>query len=381
MTYRLGATPLGNLAYAYDALGQRTNITGSLAPNTLPGAITNATNDLANRVTNWNGTNIVYDLNGNILNDGTRTYTWDARNRLTSIAGPVNASFQYDPFGRRIRKTIATTTTGYLYDGPNPVQELNGATPIANLITGLNIDERFRRTDGLGSRDFLTDALGSTLALADSAGTLRTRYTYDPYGNTTQTGQANSNPFQYTGREQDGTGLYFYRARYYSPPFQRFVSSDPIGLRGGLNTYSYVNNNPLRFMDPLGLARKGTWVELKAEAIGPTGGYGAALLDGTNDVVEVSAFITGKWTGTVKCTEDDECADGKQKDLGTVEMPAREAPGLNIGPLPMPLVDYQNNDTWKDTMKKGWENHPSTKAFLQQMRNSYDPTYLCDSLP
>lgn len=58
---------------------------------------------------------------------------------------------------------------------------------------------------------------------------------------------------QYPGREHDATGLYDYRARYYHPQWQRFISSDPIGLEGGLNTYSYVFNRPTVLTDPFGL--------------------------------------------------------------------------------------------------------------------------------
>ena len=91
-------------------------------------------------------------------------------------------------------------------DGLNPVQEKNGATVTANLLTGLGIDEFFQRTDGVGSRGLLTDALGSTVALGDSTGTLQTQYTYEPFGYVSQTGQANSSSYKYTGREDDGSG-------------------------------------------------------------------------------------------------------------------------------------------------------------------------------
>ena len=74
------------------------------------------------------------------------------------------------------------------------------------------------------------------MALTDPSGNVVKNYTYDPYGTTTATGETSSNPFQYTGRENDNTGLYYYRARYYDPGMGRFISSDPIGLRGGLNT-------------------------------------------------------------------------------------------------------------------------------------------------
>jgi len=134
------------------------------------------------------------------------------------------------------------------------VQELNGATPVANLLTSLGVDEIFLRTDSAGTRSFLTDGLGSTMALADSTGTLVTQYTYDPFGKTTFTGTASTNAFKYTGREDDGTGLYYYRARYYHPALQRFITEDPIGFRSGdTNLYAYVKNTPINSVDPLGL--------------------------------------------------------------------------------------------------------------------------------
>ena len=164
ITYNHGTTALGDLNYTYDAVGNRTRIGGSLARTNLPPPMPNAAYNSANQLTNWNGTSITYDAHGNMLTDGTRTYTWDARNRLVSVTGPVTASFTYDAKGRRTQKTINGTSTNYLYDGLNPVQEQSG-TATANLLTGLNIDEFFRRTDSTGSHDFLTDALGTILAL------------------------------------------------------------------------------------------------------------------------------------------------------------------------------------------------------------------------
>ena len=109
------------------------------------------------------------------------------------------------------------------------------------------------RTDGGGARHFAADALGSTIALTDNAGAVQASYTYAPFGATSIVGIPGSNPFGYTGREDDGTGLKYYRARYYHPGLQRFISEDPIGLNGGINTYAYAWGNPLRFRDPLGL--------------------------------------------------------------------------------------------------------------------------------
>ena len=145
--------------------------------------------------------------------------------------------------------------TEFLYDGLNPVQELNGnnpPSPTAELLTGLDIDEYFTRTDSNGAMSFLTDALGSTLALPDSGGSINTSYTYEPFGKTTVSG-SNANPYQFTGRENDGTGLHFYRARYYSPTFQRFVSQDPWDfIGGGPNLYEYTAGDPVDLRDPSG---------------------------------------------------------------------------------------------------------------------------------
>lgn len=101
--------------------------------------------------------------------------------------------------------------------------------------------------------NFLTDALGSPVAVADNAGVVQTQYTYEPFGKTTFSGASNSSSYQYTGRENDGTGLYYYRARFYHPLLQRFIAEDPIEFGGGdVNLYAYVVNNPLRFVDPFG---------------------------------------------------------------------------------------------------------------------------------
>jgi RHS repeat-associated protein len=98
----------------------------------------------------------------------------------------------------------------------------------------------------------ITDASGSVLALADSSGALVTQYSYDPFGNTTTSGAVNGNPSQYTGRDNEGNGLYYYRARYYNPSLGRFISEDPAG--DGLNFYAYAGDDPIDFSDPFGLS-------------------------------------------------------------------------------------------------------------------------------
>jgi RHS repeat-associated protein len=251
LTYTNGSATVGNLAYSYDNAVRRSQVGGSLAQTGLPNAVSITSYNANNQLTTWGTANLSYDLNGNMTSDGTHSYAWDARNRLSSMDLGNTASFNYDPYGRRVSKNIVGTATNFLYDGANAVQELSGTTPTANLLSG-GIDEVFQRTDAAGARSFLTDALGSTLALTDSTGTTQTYYTFDPFGSTTSTGASSTNSFAYTGRELDATGLYFYRARYYNPALQRFVSEDPKSFLGGINLFAYALNDPILFSDPLG---------------------------------------------------------------------------------------------------------------------------------
>ena len=80
----------------------------------------------------------------------------------------------------------------------------------ANLLTG-GIDQVFTRTDSSGTANFLTDALGSTLELTNSTGSTLAQYEYEPFGNTFVTSGSSANSYEYTGRENDGTGIYYYR--------------------------------------------------------------------------------------------------------------------------------------------------------------------------
>jgi len=273
ITYKKGATVLGDLTYTFDKAGDRAQVGGTFARTGIPQALSTATFNVANRQTNH-----TYDNNGNLTGitdaSGTTLYTWNARNQLTGISGGVTANFVYDGLGRREKKTINSNLTEFLYDGVNPVQETSGATVLANILPGLETDEFLARTDiaaGTTSH-LLPDALGSAVALADSAGTVQTEYTYEPFGQTTVTGASNTNPFQYTGRENDATGLYYYRARYYHPGIQRFTSEDPIlqpanilalsSTPQNLHPYAYAVNSPLNFSDPLGLSpecREAAW--------------------------------------------------------------------------------------------------------------------------
>jgi RHS repeat-associated protein len=212
---------------------------------------------------------MTYDENGNLTSVtnscGTTTFAWDGRNRLVAINGftsalasssacaPLAASFKYDALGRRIEKTVNGRTIQYLYDGVDIVQEIENGAVSSNYLRTLNIDEPLARLTPNSSRFYQTDALRSVVALTDETGAIKTQFVYDPFGNVAISGEPSDNPFQYTGRENDGMGLYYYRARYYSPELQRFISEDPIGFEGGdANFYAYVANNPMKWFDPEG---------------------------------------------------------------------------------------------------------------------------------
>ncbi|HEY6971171.1 MAG TPA: RHS repeat-associated core domain-containing protein [Candidatus Angelobacter sp.] len=248
ITYQLGSNTLGNLTYAYDSLGCRIQVGGAFARTGLPAQVSSATYDTANELTNWNGTAISFDANGNMLSDGINTFTWNARSQVATLN---NVALQYDAFGRRTKNSAGTS---FLYNGGNAVQELSGSSVTANLLSG-GIDEVFTRADSSGSFAPLKDALGSMIALTDTSGNVQTSYTYDPFGNTSVAGTANGNEFQYTGRENEGNGLYYYRARYYSPVLHRFISEDPLGFGQGVNFYVYVDNNPTNITDPSGMGK------------------------------------------------------------------------------------------------------------------------------
>jgi RHS repeat-associated protein len=91
------------------------------------------------------------------------------------------------------------------------------------------------------------------MALTDASGNVTQSYGYRPFGELTNS-PTDSNPFQFTGRENDGTGLMYHRARYYAPEWGRFISEDPTGFQGGINAYVYAENNPVNGRDSSGQA-------------------------------------------------------------------------------------------------------------------------------
>jgi RHS repeat-associated protein len=267
LTYKQGGNVIGNLTYEYDKNGRRTQMGGSFARSLTPKTLSSATYNAANQQLDFGGQTLSYDLNGNLTSDGANTYTWDARNQLSAVTSiGLNASFQYDSRGQRVGKTVNGTTTNFLYNGANTVQEQSAQTGTANILAG-GIDEFFLRTDSSGSWSPLFDGLGSSVSLTDATGATQTEYAYGAFGQSATSGSDNNNSAQYTGRENDGTGLQYNRARYYSSTLQRFISEDPLGFGGGdINLYAYTSNSPTNFTDPSGLSTGGARARLSSIA-------------------------------------------------------------------------------------------------------------------
>jgi RHS repeat-associated protein len=177
-----------------------------------------------------------------------------ALRRSRGIVESFNRSLWSRVSGRRCRRIqkaftqgTTTTTTNYVYEGANSVEEVdqNGAV-LARYTQGTGIDEPLAELRSGASSYYQQDGLGSVTSLGNSTGSLGNTYVYDSFGNLIASSGSTVNPFQYTGRDFDTeTGLRYYRARYYDPVVGRFLSEDPVRFRGGVNFYGYVVNNPI----------------------------------------------------------------------------------------------------------------------------------------
>jgi RHS repeat-associated protein len=204
-----------------------------------------------------------YDPNGNLTSDGSTTYTYDAENHLltASLAG-VTTTYKYDGGGRRISKKVGAEptapTTEFLMDGNEEIAEYVNNLLVRRYVSGATIDERIVMYEGTGSaagdeRYYYTNHQGSTVAVADGNGSVIETFKYSPYG---ESSTVTGNPFRFTGRRYDPeSGLYFFRARYYSPKLGRFLQTDPLGTQDDYNLYVFLGNDPLNHTDPSGLCK------------------------------------------------------------------------------------------------------------------------------
>lgn len=224
-----------------------------------------------------------YDDNGNLLDDGINTYTYDYEDRQVSIVGPGGAAeYVYDALGQRVERVVDGVVTYYLYDTYfRVIEERNAADELqARTFYGSGMDEPLTLERGAGTYIYHRDALGSITALTGQDGSLVERVVYDVYGAPTffdaagnpMDGSLAQNPILFTGRRYDPeSGNYYYRARIYSPALGRFLQQDPLGYVDTMNLYAYVRNDPVDLTDPEGLNPDGWLCRNVGERLGSWG--------------------------------------------------------------------------------------------------------------
>lgn len=239
---QITSPPTSDTAFTYDANGNRkTENTGTYAY--LTGS---------NRLTSVPGGSISLDATGNTLSDGVRSFSYNNAGHLSQVTGV--ASYVYNAQRQRTRKVAGSELTVYHYD------------LVGNLLAET-------RADGSLVRDYVwvdsmpvakieagetlaylhTDHLNTPRLTTDSQGAVVWRWEGKAFGDSPPTGSITVN-LRFAGQYYDSeTGLHYNWHRYYDPKIGRYITSDPIGLAGGLNTYAHVKNNPLRFTDPFGL--------------------------------------------------------------------------------------------------------------------------------
>jgi RHS repeat-associated protein len=192
-------------------------------------------------------------------------YSYDGAERLRQITrdNQLQATYQYDPFGRRIQKTVAGQSTWFVYAPEGLLAELNatgqmtrayawqpdtpfGTTPLGQAeLTGTQWQWSFFQLDHLGTPQLATTAQGQLVWQAQA----------EAFGKTqVQNAQAITVNLRFPGQYYDEeSGLHYNHMRDYDPATGRYAQSDPIGLEGGINTYAYVEENPLIYSDATGL--------------------------------------------------------------------------------------------------------------------------------
>jgi len=240
--------------YGYDANGNRVSFNdASLSAYSYVAA----TNRLLQITKNGVSSDFAYDAAGNILSDGTHSYTYNNAGELQSVAG---VDYIYNAFHQRIFKQNGSTKVFYVYNeadqligeydaSGNAIQETvwMGEVPVATVRNGQVF---YIFSDQLNTPRVITDTQNKIVWRWDSDPFGRAIADEDPDGDGTYFTFNLRFPGQYYDVE---TGLHYNWNRYYDPRTGRYITSDPLGLDGGLNTYGYVGGNPLMNLDPYGL--------------------------------------------------------------------------------------------------------------------------------
>ncbi|MBX9669586.1 MAG: RHS repeat-associated core domain-containing protein [Candidatus Obscuribacterales bacterium] len=217
---------------------------------------TYGTADSVNKYPTVGGVSYSYNGNGCLTGDSTWTFGYDTENHLlTASKTGVSVTNLYDPVHRQREHQVGSTKNRYVYAGWQRIADYDGATDTLQnrYVYGTDLDDVLIKVASGGTLTYHSlNHQGSVVALSNSAGAATNTYKYSPFAvSPSLTGTTHG----YTGqRFESESGLYYYKARYYSPGLARFLQPDPIGYRGGdLNLYTYVKNDPLNLTDPFGL--------------------------------------------------------------------------------------------------------------------------------
>ena len=211
-----------------------------------------------------------YDAFGNLIRERrgraqtlVTEYRYDSQHRLIGLTRPdgTSATYQYDAFGRRIRKTVNGQTTEFFWQGDHLIAE-SSPTQHRSFIYEPGTFRPLAMLDGKGPKRacpfyYQLDHLGTPQELTDYSGDIVWSAKYSAYGKVTSLELATEDylnqPLRFQGQYfDDESGLHYNRHRYYDPDVGRYLTPDPVKLAGGLNQYRYVPN-PTGWVDPLGL--------------------------------------------------------------------------------------------------------------------------------